>query len=279
MVAVILGSCALFLLAILSSTIPVFRDRLFREGRIGTFLSVAYLTSDAIVCAFVCRAIARHGEQWPRVKPPLVAYTWALCLTIGAAVAMFWAGATFHDRNHFYFSGRRLGWLFWGLVIVAAAAGTAACYRLKTCRSTRFWLLFSGLLGWIALDDLLMFHENAAKWINQTLLHLPERHPIAVHTNDALVGCYGLIAIALAWAYRSRLVHLPWMIFTMTLGSVFFIGTVWTDFAEAPEWQEECLKILAGATILAALITAWLEVEEGKLSHSAPAPPPVPATE
>jgi len=267
----IVGSCLVTLASLLASTHPFYWARLFREGRVGTFLSVGYLAVDGLVCLLVCHAVLQRSESWPRAA--LLRFAGALAFVVVGAIVMFWAGSELHDRNRYYFSSQRLGRWFWGAVVTTAALGIHAWRQMHHCRPGRFWLTFGSLLCWMALDDLLMWHERAADNVNRTLLHLPETHPFAAHLNDAFVACYGLVALALGWSNRYQLVRLPWMIFTMSFAGLCFIGTVAADFGDWSEWVEESLKILAGATILTALLTAWLEVRSPRFSAQAASPP------
>ncbi len=187
-----------------------------------------------------------------------------------AAAVMFGLGDPGHDRRPLDLKWGGGGKEFYRTLIVVALLGAAVCWSLRTVGFSRFWLLFGGLLCWMALDDLLMFHEKFADWFTTGVLGLPEEHLVTKHLNDALVAVDGPIAIGLAFGHRHSLGRLRWMILTMLPGVLCFVSTVIADFVEASQWTEESLKFLAEAFILSSFITTSLELREASTAMPDP---------
>lgn len=235
-------------------------NRIFSEGKPGTYLSVAYLAVNGLVCLFIGWGLARRDGSAPGACRWLAVFMAGIATVVAGSIVLFVLGDVWHDRRHYYFNDRRLGDEFHRSIAGLVVLGGAVCWSLRSIRFTRFWLLFGSLLCWMALDDLLMFHEDFSDWLTKKVLGLPSEHLLTVHLNDVIVLLYGLLALWLAWGFRTQLVKLRWMILTMLPGVLCFAGTVVADFRHWGQWQEESLKVMAEAFILGSLLTGGLEL-------------------
>lgn len=200
-------------------------------------------------------------------RPPRV---WVVCivllpaLVLLASYVLIQRGHANHGRADAYFREGRTGTDLSALLL--AASGVTAwtiARRVRTAsllspsRHARFWIFFSVTLLLAAADDRLGLHELADKSFH-ALLARDEDDPITDHLDDALVALYGLAALAVAWRHRTHILSLPWFTLTMAAAGALFAAMVAIDVLAGDAWMatEETVKLLAGALILTATLTA-----------------------
>jgi hypothetical protein len=238
----------------------------FLEGAAGTYLSVAYLSANALSCVVLARSAARaDGRAWRWTFALLLG---TMALVIAASAVLFVLGDVWHDRHMLLFHktslGRKLTRLLWAVALAGIVLG-CTCPRGSFAR---FWVWLGTLLYYLSLDDLLGIHEDVAEHITRRWWGLPKNSYWVEHLNDWLVVSYGLGAIGLFLAYRRNFLRLPWTLWTLGVALLAFIGSTICDFLHTARWIEETQKALAGALILAALGTAWLELRAARLRGS-----------
>lgn len=231
-------------------------SKYFEENMPGTFLSTLLLLTSGLVCSINARNLT------PQAKKKF------LTLFIGMQVlGMLVIGGIYildlidhPDKKIYSFQSARAGeitlWVWGGLL-----AGLFFVLWRLTPRFAHFWLLMSCLLCFAGLDDLLMFHERAAKALSN-FLHLPkgENYWLRIHMNDILALAYAPVAALVWFVHRRHVVSLPWMLRTLILASLFFAGTSYFDFGHAGAFREESLKIGTGALILGSFLIAYHEM-------------------
>ena len=98
----------------------------------------------------------------------------------------------------------------------------------STPEHRRFLLTYSVIIGFLALDDLLMIHE----WGGLILARLSNAEDIG-KTRSALeafvFAVYILVILAWAWSYRVRIFQTPWPL--MALGGLGFAASIGLDLA------------------------------------------------
>lgn len=235
-------------------------NRSFKENAPGTYLSVFYLAANAICCQWIARTLA-----------PNASLSWRWChtaVTLGfflmpiIVLGMLKSGEWLHEREHHFFKGDHGGRKFWRFIGGTYLVAFFCWWRLGVHSFGRFWLGFGGLLAFAAVDDLGGLHEDFSERLTRREWGLPADHFLSVHLNDLLVTFYAVAALLLFWPYRRSLVRLPWMLRVIFVALAAFGVSQTGDFSHWPTWIEESFKVLAGASILAALLTARLELSE-----------------
>lgn len=100
--------------------------------------------------------------------------------------------------------------------------------RFATADHRRLLLTFSGIIGFLALDDLLMWHE----WGGLILARMSGAEDIA-GTRSALeaviFGIYLVVILVWAWKYRAMIWRSPWPL--LALGGLGFAASIGLDLA------------------------------------------------
>jgi hypothetical protein len=192
----------------------------------------------------------------PRGWLPAAAALLAAALVTIAALA--WLGAVRQGDSHHYFRERKPGTYASFLVLEAAAVVAALTARRSAGRPiARFWWITAGGFACLGLDDLLVVHERADRWIH-AVLGLDPEHPVTDHLDDAIVAGYGLLALALAWRHRADLARLRWTVLTLGVAFATFALMAVIDWLHWSKTLEDALKLLAGTLILIGFLAARL---------------------
>ena len=202
------------------------------------------------------RALARPGRpprRWVVTALVLLAASGALiALTIAA-------GVSWHGNPARYFGERKFGtYLSFGVLIASAVVCGMIARRLGPVRSRRFWIGAAALFGWVACDDLFVFHERADRFLHALLGWDPDNR-LTDHGDDAIVAVYGVVAAVLAYRHRHHLLGFPWMMLTMAAAFGCFSVMVVYDVMHWSKAIEDSLKVVAGTLIVVALLAAYFD--------------------
>jgi hypothetical protein len=139
------------------------------------------------------------------------------------------------------------------------AARTATCLRGQ--RFARFWWMTAILFAYVACDDLFVIHERLDR-LGHRLLGLDPDNDVTDHFDDAIVGAYGTLALAMAWRDRAHLLRLVFMQLTMIPAFGAFLVMLVLDWKGGHKAAEDSFKILAGALILVGFLAGSMELRQ-----------------
>ncbi|MBX7157356.1 MAG: hypothetical protein K1X66_03115 [Verrucomicrobiae bacterium] len=237
-------------------------SKYFEENMPGTFLSTALLLASSLICSVIARSLIPQNRK--KIFTFFVVIQILGMLVIGSIYTFDLIDSP--DQKIYSFHDGRIGevilWIFWSLLL-----GLMFIMWPMSSSFARFWLLMSLLLGFAGLDDLLMFHERIAKMISN-FLHLPkgQNYWLRIHMNDILALAYAPVAALVWFRYRRDVARLCWMLRTLALASIFFLGSSYFDFGHAGAFREESLKIGTGALILGSFLIAYHEIKLLKIA-------------
>jgi hypothetical protein len=182
-----------------------------------------------------------------------------LVLCLAAVVALMWVGHAWHGDSHRYFGERKAGTYLSFANLVATGVVSALVARRPTGRpGAPFWWTAAVGFVWLACDDLFVLHERIDRGVH-ALLGLDPEDPLTDHLDDLIVASYGVLALALAYAYRAHLAAFRWMLTILALAFLLFATMVVVDFLHLSKTLEDALKVVAGTTILVGFLAALLE--------------------
>ena len=217
---------------------------------------------DASTIAIALASLARPGSPpagWVR-RCLIIA---AICVASSVATVIF--STLVHGDPAFSFGEHRLG-TYASVAVLAAAAWAAWRVALQLDRDpfARVWRMGAVLLGFFAVDDFFMLHENA-DYIFHWLLARDPKDPLTDRIDDVIVITYPFVVAFFAWPSRKDLAALPWTLWSMVLALTMFAAMAVIDWLDASPIIEESIKIGAGGAILAAILAA-----EGQLAAREP---------
>jgi hypothetical protein len=139
----------------------------------------------------------------------------------------------------------------------AAAASTSVALRRRGERPW-FWLFTTGVLAFLALDEILQFHERMGGWLKASRLGAV---PFFRNWNDVVVILYGVAACAVLFAFLPELLRFPRVAALCTVGLGFFaVHTVIDASSPNPSGAnmlfEEGCKVLAVGFLATAMYAA-----------------------
>ncbi len=220
---------------------------------------------DASTVAIALASLGRPGSPpagWVR-RCLIIA---AICVASSVAtIAFSWL---VHGDPAFSFGEHRLGTYF-SVAMLAAAAWVAWRIARPLDRDpfARVWRMSAVLLGFFAVDDFFMLHENV-DYIVHWLLARDPKDPVTDRIDDVIVITYPFVVAIFMWPSRRDLAGLPWTLWSMVLAMAMFAAMAVIDWFDASTIIEESIKIGAGGAILAAMLAAegylaTLEPSEG----------------
>lgn len=181
------------------------------------------------------------------------------------AIAVIWLASSattailsqlIYDDHAFLFGEHRLGTLCSVAMLAAGAVESSrVAKRLGTDPFARVWRVGAWALGFFAIDDYFMLHENVDWAIHWALARDP-KDPLTDRIDDVIVLAYPLVGAAAAWPWRRELAALPWMLWSLVATMALFSGMAVIDWLDASPAIEESLKIGAGGGIVAAIRAA-----------------------
>ena len=129
-----------------------------------------------------------------------------LGVTLVAIGLMLLLGSTLHGKTGYFFRERKAGtYLSFALLVSSGVVSALMGARLRGRPFARFWWTSAGLFVYMGCDGLFVIHDRLDRWTHLALGLDPE-HPVTDHLDDAIVGTYGLVALAFVpifWASRS----------------------------------------------------------------------------
>ena len=190
----------------------------------------------------------------------------AICVASSVATIAF--STLVHGDPAFSFGEHRLG-TYASVFMLAAAAWVAwrIARQLDRDPFARVWRMSAVLLGFFAVDDFFMLHENV-DYLVHWLLDRDPKDPFTDRIDDVIVIIYPLVVASFVWPSRKDLAGLPWTLWSMVLALSMFTAMAVIDWLDASTIIEESIKIGAGGAILAAMFAAeghlaTLEPSEG----------------
>ena len=212
--------------------------------------------NDTSIAHELWRALTRPAPlppSWPRIAAAIAVVTAA-----GVAAAISWGHAHYGNPKKAF--GEAAPGTILSVTILAAAGAVAArvASRVSAPSLERCWRLPAVLLVYLALDDLLLFHEG----IDQGLHRLVGRDPsgsFTDHLDDLIVASYAGLFVAIWWREWRALADLTWTLRSLVAALVAYVAMVIYDVAEGGKVIEDSLKIAGGALILIAFAAAFHE--------------------
>lgn len=182
-----------------------------------------------------------------------------LVLCVATVVVMIWLGQAWHAEPHHFFRERKAGtYLSFVNLLATAVVSALIARRLRPAPVARFWWLMAALFVWVAADDLFTIHEEIDRTVH-ALLGLDPDHDVTDHFDDLIVAGYGVVAVALAHAYREHLASFPWMLVILAAASLLFVAMIVLDFLHDWPTAEDASKVIAETVIFVGFLAAWLQ--------------------
>ena len=208
---------------------------------------------DASTVAIALASLGSPGSPPPGwVRRSLIIA--AICVAASLATISFsWL---VHGNPAHSFGEHRLG-TYASVFMLAAAAWVAwrVARQLDRAPLARVWRVIAGLLGFFAIDDFFMLHENA-DYLFHWLFARDPKDPVTDRIDDVIVITYPLFVAFFAWPSRRNLARLPWTLWSTVLAMAMFMAMAVIDWLDASTIIEESIKIGAGGAILAAMFAA-----------------------
>ena len=165
------------------------------------------------------------------------------------------------DPDHYFGEGRAID-VMSALFLSVAGSFAWACFLLRwqTLGEGRlFWMLLAVGFLFVALDEMLEFHENVDYWLRGTWVGWP---PLFRNWNDVIVISYGLGGIALLARYWREIARLPQAFILLALGSAFYVLHTGIDSlvsnSAAKNLVEESAKLTATAFFALSMLAAFI---------------------
>lgn len=205
------------------------------------------------------------------VQPVLWLQVLVILLFVAAYIALaYWFGTEQQPDRHFDEGGAID--ILSALFLVMTGAFAWACFLLRACDQDWgrwFWLLLSAGFLFLALDEMLEFHESFDGWIRNTWVGWP---PLFRNWNDVIVIGYGVAGLALLVTFRSEMLRLPRAAVLLGLGGLFYVIHTGIDSlvsgSPMKSVVEESAKLIATAffalAMLAALMALLASLQSGK---------------
>ena len=145
----------------------------------------------------------------------------AVLLFVAAYIALaYWLGTKRHV-DYYFEEGRAIDVLS-ALFLVMAGSFAWVCFLLRRHDGDRgrwFWLLLAVGFLFVALDEMLEFHETFDEWLRDTWVGWP---PLFRNWNDVIVIGYGVAGLALLMRFRSEMLRLPRATALLGFGALFY---------------------------------------------------------
>jgi hypothetical protein len=149
-------------------------------------------------------------------------------------------------------------------VMMAIAAGlTVSAYiiaKQNGFKDRHLWLLLATAFGFLALDELLEFHENIGGVLNILTSRIGMDSGAFRNWNDIIVIAYGLIALPIGLYFLPVVLRYPGLMECMTLGGLFFVIHTVIDSVSEPSVKsvvmEESAKLFTAMFLALSAFTA-----------------------
>lgn len=175
-------------------------------------------------------------------------------LAAAVATGLAWHGQVTHGQAKWHFNEKRAATVLNALVLAGCAVVCGVTERrFYGHPPRRFWQIMTFTFGFLAFDDLFRVHENIDRSIHW-LIGVHYDNPATRWLDDVLVLLYGLFVLWVWWRHRAYVAAQPWMLWAMAIGGAGFAAMVFCDLFSAGTTIEESIKLVASASILAALL-------------------------
>lgn len=121
------------------------------------------------------------------------------------------------------------------------------------------WLLAAAGFVFLACDDAFQIHEQLDYWI-QRALNLPKT-PLTDHIDDALIGVYGVIGMAVLWICRSEVLRFRCEMQCPLVAG--FLSLVLSIVCDAVTNNRQTLLAMAPDVATAKWLDGWLSMGDG----------------
>lgn len=216
-------------------------------------------------------------------QPALWLQVLVVLLFVAAYIALaYWSGTERQPDRHFDEGGAID--ILSALFLVMAGAFAWACFLLRARDRDMlrardrdwggwFWLLLSVGFLFLALDEMLEFHERFDGWIRNTWVGWP---PLFRNWNDVIVIGYGVAGLALLVTFRSEILRLPRAAALLGLGGLFYVMHTGIDSLVSGSPMktvvEESAKLTATAFFALAMLAAFMALLASMRSDTGAAP-------
>jgi hypothetical protein len=183
-------------------------------------------------------------------------------IALDLVICVVAAAAGGNRPNRHFVEGELITWLnALQLLLTAVIAVAVFGKRLRQARgageSARFWLLVAFGSLFLALDEVLTFHESLGQFLRES--HLP-RLPLLNGWGDAVLLVYGIVVMLICWWYRRELLANSQRFRFLVLGALFLVISELVDFFGVHEgrerfwWSvtEETFKLMGFGALLGA---------------------------
>ena len=151
-------------------------------------------------------------------------------------------------------------------LFMATAAGiTVSAYIIAKQRGFRdkyLWLLMASAFGFLALDELLEFHEHFGGILNILTSKVGMDSGVFRNWNDVIVIAYGLAALPLGLRFLPAVLRYPGLMERLTLAALFFVLHTVIDSVSEPSVRsvvmEESAKLFTALFLALAAYSALL---------------------
>lgn len=151
-------------------------------------------------------------------------------------------------------------------LFMAVAAGlTLSAFLIAKQRGFRdkyLWLLMASAFGFLAMDELLEFHENFGGILNVLTSKLGWDSGVFRNWNDIIVIAYGLVALPLGLRFLPAVLRYPGLVERFAIAGLFFVLHTVIDSVSEPSVQsvvmEESAKLFAALFLALAAYSALL---------------------
>lgn len=223
----------------------------------------------------------RTGAAGPRVL--------GLAVTMCALVALFIAvsilAGPLSGAVEFHFVEERGAVTVLSAIFLAMGAGFAFVAFLLSSdgpKKTRiFWFLATMAVGFLAMDELLEFHEKIGRRLDRVDFLFVTSGDLIRGWNDVIVVLYGVVALPVALLFLPTVLRHPKLLQLMCVAAGFYtIHTAIDSLTEPPTSVsiilEESAKLYCSAFVALALLTAVLYIARKghELEASSDDPPP-----
>lgn len=182
-------------------------------------------------------------------------------LFVAAYVSVAYLSGGERDPDHYFGEGRAID-VMSALFLAVAGSFAWACFLLRRQalgEGRLFWMLLATGFLFVALDEMLEFHENVDYWLRETWVGWP---PLFRNWNDVIVISYGVGGVALLARYWREIARLPQAFILLALGGAFYVLHTGIDSlvsnSAAKNLVEESAKLTATAFFALSMLAAFI---------------------
>lgn len=194
-------------------------------------------------------------------------------LFVCAYIAIAYLSGGDRHPDHYFKEGRAID-VMSALFLTMAGSFAWACFLLGGQLSNErrlFWILLAIGFLFVALDEMLEFHETFDEWLRSTSVGWP---PLFRNWNDIIVISYGLGGVLLLACYWREVARRPRAAALLGFGAAFYVLHTGIDSlvsnSAAKNLVEESAKLTATAFFALSMLAAFMAMLQS-VRHSQPA--------